>query len=105
MAMSRSFAGTVFTTRPSIATIPEVIGSSPAAATTIRRRLAAVGTTARLGHGHDGVQRLHSNTLGSPFDDTKSGLGGRKRHVVGNHRLGETLESERANMFGYDASS
>ena len=34
MAMSRFFAGTSLTTVPSIATVPEVIGSSPA---TIRR--------------------------------------------------------------------
>ena len=30
MAMSRSLAGTAFTTRPSMLTRPEVIGSSPA---------------------------------------------------------------------------
>jgi hypothetical protein len=29
-------------------------------------------------------------------------LGGRDRHVVGNYRLGEALEGERANLFGSD---
>ena len=31
-------------------------------------------------------------------------MAGCERHVVGNDRLGETLEGERANLFGYDAS-
>jgi hypothetical protein len=50
------------------------------------------------------VPRLHSNTLWAPFDKTKSRLGGRERYVVGQYRLGEALQSERANLFGYDAS-
>jgi hypothetical protein len=54
---------------------------------------------------HGSVQRPHSNTLRvAPFDNTKNRLGGRERHVVGHDRLGETLEGERANLFGCEAS-
>jgi hypothetical protein len=42
--------------------------------------------------------------LWTPFDNPKSGLGSRERHVVGNYRLGKAPEAERANLFGYDAS-
>jgi len=50
------------------------------------------------------VQLPHSNTLRAPFDNTESWLGGRERYVVGNYRLGEALEGERANLFGNDVS-
>jgi hypothetical protein len=38
------------------------------------------------------------------FDNMKRGLAGREWHVVGHYRLGEALEGERANLFGYKAS-
>ena len=51
------------------------------------------------------TQRVHLDILWRPpFDNTESRLGGRERHVVGHDRLGEALEGERANLFGYDAS-
>ena len=50
------------------------------------------------------MRPLRSNTLRTPFDHTQSRLGGRERHVIGNYRLGETLEGERANLFGGEAS-
>jgi hypothetical protein len=45
-----------------------------------------------------------SQTLCGPFDNTESRLAGRERHVVGHDRLGESLQSERANLFGCDTS-
>ena len=49
-------------------------------------------------------QRPRSNALWAAFDNTERRLGGRKWHVLGNYRLGEALEGERANPFGGDAS-
>src|SRR6516165_7101483 len=37
-------------------------------------------------------------------DNAESRLTTYERHIVGHHRLGEALESERANLFGCDAS-
>ena len=34
----------------------------------------------------------------------ESSLGDRERDVVGHYRLGETLEGERADLFGHNAS-
>ena len=50
------------------------------------------------------VAAPHSNTLWAAFDNAESRLGGHERHVVSHYRLGEALEAERANLFGYDAS-
>ena len=44
----------------------------------------------------------HSNTLWAPFDHTECRLAGREWHVVGDDWLGETLQGERANLFGCD---
>ena len=38
------------------------------------------------------------------FDNAESRLSTYKRHVVGHYGLGEALEGECANLFGYDAS-
>jgi hypothetical protein len=46
----------------------------------------------------------NSESSAHPYPNTESGLSGRERHVVGNHRLGEALEGERADLFGGDAS-
>ena len=51
-----------------------------------------------------GVQRLISNTLWTPFDNTETRLAGRERDVVRHYRLRQTLQRERAHLFGYDAS-
>src|SRR5215471_19560942 len=40
----------------------------------------------------------------APVDNAESRLAGRGRHVVGNDRLGETLQGKRANMFSRYAS-
>jgi hypothetical protein len=50
------------------------------------------------------VCRAQSDILWAPFDDTESRLAGHERHVEGHYRLGETLQSERANLLGCDAS-
>ena len=47
---------------------------------------------------------IWSSTRRPPFDNAKSRLTTCNRHVVGNHRLSEALEGQRANLFGYDAS-
>jgi hypothetical protein len=69
-----------------------------------RRNLPAsprrLGSTA----GEAGGAVPHSNTLWAAFDNTKSWLDGRERHVVGHNRLGEALEGERAKLFSCDAS-
>ena len=39
----------------------------------------------------------------TPLDDAES-LSTDKRHVVGHYRLGESLQGERAHLFGYDTS-
>src|SRR5262245_13858692 len=38
------------------------------------------------------------------FDNAESRLTTYERHIVGDHRLSEALEGERANLFGCDAS-
>jgi hypothetical protein len=50
------------------------------------------------------AQRPQSNTLRAPFDNPESRLSGRERNVVGHYRLGEPLQRERTNLYGYDAS-
>jgi hypothetical protein len=40
----------------------------------------------------------------STFDNAETRLHSREWHVVGHNRLGETLQGERANLFGCDAS-
>lgn len=52
----------------------------------------------------ESVQRAHSRTRWASFDNSESDLGGRERHVIGNYRPGETLESERADLFGHNTS-
>jgi hypothetical protein len=44
------------------------------------------------------------STRRPPFDNAESRLTTYKRHVVGRYRLGESLQGERANLIGYDAS-
>jgi hypothetical protein len=39
----------------------------------------------------------------APFDNAEGRLAGRERNVVGHYRLRETLQAERANLFGCDA--
>jgi hypothetical protein len=50
-----------------------------------------------------GVSSGHSNALWTPFDYKESWLGGRERQI-GHYKLGEALESDRAYLFGGDAS-
>ena len=45
---------------------------------------------------------IWSSAWRSPLDDAESRLTTHGRHVVGHYRLGEALESERANLFGYE---
>ena len=45
-----------------------------------------------------------SNTWRALIDKAKCGARGRKRHIVGDDRLGEALEGESAKLFGGDAS-
>ena len=40
----------------------------------------------------------------APVDNAESRLASRERHVVGNDRLGETLQDKRANLFSRYAS-
>ena len=47
---------------------------------------------------------IRLSTRCPPFDDAESRLTTDKRHVVGNYRLGESLQRERANLFGCDTS-
>jgi len=47
---------------------------------------------------------IWSSTRCPSFDNAESRLTTYERHVVGHYRLGEALEGERANLFGYDAS-
>ena len=49
------------------------------------------------------VQRLISNTLRTPFDNTESRLAGRERDVVRLYPLRQTLQRERAHLFRCDA--
>ena len=44
------------------------------------------------------------STRRPPFDNAESRLTAYKRHVVGHYRLGESLQGERANLFGCDTS-
>ncbi len=48
----------------------------------------------------DCVRGPQSNTRWAPFNNAKSRSAGYERHVVGDDRLGETLQGERANLFG-----
>jgi integrase len=43
-----------------------------------------------------------ASTRRPPFDNAESRLTTYKRHVVGHYRLGESLQGERANLFGCD---
>ena len=68
-------------------------------------RQAAFDPKASLSQHPAGAQAaIWSSTRRPPFDNAKSRLTTCKRHVVGNHRLSEALEGQRANLFGYDAS-
>jgi len=46
----------------------------------------------------------HSVKHSVPLDNAEGRLTTYERHVVSHYRLGEALEAERANLFGYDAS-
>jgi len=59
-------------------------------------------STAPTYSGFEGGHLL--STRRSPFDNAESRLTTYKRHVEGHYRLGETLEGERANLVGCDAS-
>jgi hypothetical protein len=48
------------------------------------------------------VSLPHLNSLWAAFDNTERRLDSRERHVVGNYRLSEALECERAYLFGWD---
>src|SRR6516164_4225509 len=50
------------------------------------------------------VAAIWLSTWCPPFDDAESRLTTDKRHVVGHYRLGESLQRERANLFGCDTS-
>jgi hypothetical protein len=45
-----------------------------------------------------------SHDLQTPFDSAESRLAGREGHVVRHYRLCQTLQCERAHLFGCDAS-
>jgi hypothetical protein len=51
-----------------------------------------------------GLHLLTGRSMIAPVDDAESRLAGRERHVVGDDRLGETLQGKRANMFSRYAS-
>jgi AraC-like DNA-binding protein len=51
-----------------------------------------------------GLHPLIGHSMIAPVDNAESRLAGRERHVVGDDRLGETLQGKRANLFSRYAS-
>src|SRR5580693_4571831 len=52
-----------------------------------------------------GLHLLTGRSMIAPVDNAESRLASRERHVVGNDRLGETLQDKRAKLFSRYASS
>src|SRR5262249_6271032 len=50
------------------------------------------------------IAAIWLSTRRPPFDNAESRVTTYKRHVVGHYRLGESLQGERANLFGCDTS-
>jgi hypothetical protein len=57
-----------------------------------------------LGQAKTGLHPLIGHSMIAPIDNGKSRLASRERHVVGDDRLGETLQDKRANLFSRYAS-
>src|SRR5215813_307350 len=51
-----------------------------------------------------GLHPLTGRSMIAPVDDAERRLAGGERHVVGDDRLGETLQGKRANLFSRYAS-